>query len=107
MNTIPDYLLCSRFDVIAGTCLQSELGKFHIKARIFDITNELLVWGNKTETANNPSNADSHSIGMEKRTRFKYVVYKVKETGYYCVFLASDELEGDKDYKVELIVNNT
>lgn len=109
MSTIPEYLLCSRFDVMSGTCLPSELGKFHIKSRIYDITNELLEWGNKTKTASiiEPANTPNSILASDIEKNALNVIYSVKETGYYCVFLASNELEGNKDYKVQLIVNNT
>jgi Lung seven transmembrane receptor len=96
---IHDYKLCSATDVSSGVCNAAELEKFHIKSSVSDIPvlNELISWsGDERVHSNNVST----SIGVFK---FKY---QVKETGFYCIFLGSQQSEENVDYKPTFTVSN-
>jgi hypothetical protein len=101
MKFIPEFLICSEEDVAVGTCLKSEIGKFHVKesSSHIPILNEVLKW----DTAGNWS-APTANVSISNNS-FK-VRYGVVETGFYCIFLGSEVRERKADYESFFTVLN-
>ena len=95
----PDYKLCSNTDIVNEVCKESELEKFHVKdaKSNIPILNELIKWS---------SDERIHSENTSLfRGGFK-LKYLVQETGYYCIFLGSDQSKEGLDFKAIFKVNN-
>lgn len=89
MEFVEDFLICDEKDVERGTCLASEVGKFHIKdssSTRIPILNEAISWGDSANWT-----APSANVTLSNKT-FK-LKYGVLETGFYCIFLGSEVLE--------------
>lgn len=101
MEYIGDFLLCSPTQVTAKICLESELGKFHVKNidSKSSIMNELASWN----ITRNPAIEGGFGSVLDNSVKLKY---NVTETGYYCIFMASNELEDLVDYNVDVVVSN-
>ena len=116
---IGDFVYCDPIMVESGVCLESELGKFHIKDSnhtVGPILNEVVRWGtpkvvprqapNVTTTTTQPTptpSAKPKPVPVDTSLVFDY---RVDQTGFYCVVVSGINLEQGKDFDFVAIFQN-